>query len=299
MKRYIISAIISAAVTCISSATENNNIKGDTIVNVSTPSTLVITESAKGIMLDIKENNGTGTSTMMIADYNEDATVSVNQSTSRFQAFTSKGCAIGVKTGSSWDVISGGLNIGLVNPTGQPEGLDLQWAKSFEISWLNTLALRYSHRSIAVSLGIGLDWRNYNTTTRNHYMIPDNNTGIAVKPYPESTKPGNSRIKIFSLGFPLLYTQKIPGTTLSVTAGGIFNINTHASLKTAYKDEQGNHIEEYSEGISRRRVSFDIYGSIHLFKGIGIYARYSPQSVLSGSSVPKFRPLSVGISLFL
>ncbi|MDE5635719.1 MAG: hypothetical protein K2I52_05375 [Muribaculaceae bacterium] len=91
-------------------------------------------------------------------------------------------------------------------------------------------------------------------------MIPDDNTGISIMPYPNGITPGNSRIKIFSLGFPLLYTQKIPGTTLSVTAGGIFNINTHASLKTTYKNESGNRIEEYSDGISRRRVSFDIYG---------------------------------------
>lgn len=284
--------------TCVIIAADNN-VTGDTLVTVTTPSTLIITESAQGISLNIKDIKNDTTTTMLIADYNANTTVSVDQHTSRFQAFTSNGCAIGLKTSSKWEVISGGLNIGLVKALDQPDGLDLQWAKSFEISWLNTLAVRYSHKSIAVSLGVGLDWRNYNTTTRNHYMIPDDNTGISIMPYPDGVTPGNSRIKIFSLGFPLLYTQKIPGTKLSITAGGIFNINTHASLKTTYKNEWGNSVEEYSEGIRRRKVSFDIYGSIHLYKGVGIYARYSPQSVLSGVSVPKFQPISVGISLLM
>lgn len=298
MKRYIfLAALVYAGSTA--SINANNNIAADTLVNVTTPSSLLITETPQGITLNIKGSDDNSSSTILIADYNDNATVSVNQWTHRFQAFTSKGCAIGVKAKSGWDVISGGLNIGLVNSLNQPEGMNLQWAKSFEISWLNTFAVRYSHKSIAVSLGIGLDWRNYNTTTRKHYMVPDINTGIATTPYPEGVTPGNSRIKIFSLGFPLLYTQKIPGTSFSLTAGAIFNLNTHASLKTSYKNEAGNHIEEYSEGISHRRCSFDIYGSIQLFNGVGIYARYSPQSVLSGASVPKFRPLSIGISLFM
>lgn len=298
MKQYIFTIVAALAGTCVTIASDNN-VTGDTLVNVTIPSTLIITESPQGISLNITDIENDTTTTLLIADYKADATISVDQHTSRFQAFTSDGCAIGLKTSSKWEVISGGFNIGLVKALDQPDGLDLQWAKSFEISWLNTIAVRYSHKSTAISLGVGLDWRNYNTTTQNHFMIPDDNTGISVMPYPDGVTPGNSRIKIFSLGFPLLYTQKIPGTTLSITAGGIFNINTHASLKTIYKNESGNKIEEYSEGISRRKVSFDIYGSIHLYKGVGIYARYSPQSVLSGVSVPKFQPLSVGISLFM
>lgn len=298
MKRYIfLTALIAASYNTPLYAI--NAEKADTLVSISRPSSVLITETPQGIMLDIKSEDDPKPSSILIADYNDNVTVSANQHTSRFQAFTSNGCAIGVKAKSGWDVISGGFNIGLVNSTGQPDGMNLQWAKSFELSWVNAFALRYSYRSVSLSLGLGFDWRNYNMTTHNHRMIPDATTGIAIAPYPEGSTPGNSRIKVFSLGFPLLYTQRIPGTTLSFTAGGIFNLNTHASLKTHYTDDSDNHIEEYSESISRRRISFDLYGSLHLYKGVGIYIRYSPQSVLSGAAVPEFRPMSVGISLFM
>lgn len=297
MKRYIFLAAIAISGSCMSISATDSELS-DTIVNVNSPSSVLITESPQGVILDIKSDDGTNSS-VLIADYNENTTVSIDQHTSRFQAITTRGCAIGVKTNSSWDVISGGFNIGLVNSIDQPDGMDLRWAKSFEIGWLNALAVRYTHKSLSVSLGLGFDWRNYNMTTRDHRMIPNASTGVALAPYPEGSTPGNSRIKVFSLGFPLLYTQRIPGTTLSLTAGGIFNVNTHASLKTHYTDELGNKIEEYAEGIHRRKVSFDIYGSIHLYKAVSIYARYSPQSVLSGAGVPKFKPLSVGISLFM
>ena len=297
MKQYILTGALAIASSFTSINAGNVIEVPDTLVNINTPSTVLITETPQGINLSIKSGNNSESS-FLIADYKGNATVSVDQKTSVSHKFSSKGYDV-VNSSSGWSLFSGGLNFGLVNSIDQPDGMDLRWAKSIEIGWLNTLGVRYSHKSMSVSLGIGLDWRNYNMTTRNHRMVHDSTTGIALAPYPEGAIPGNSRINVFSLGFPLLYTQHIPGTTLSLTAGGIFNVNTHGSLKTKYTDELGNEIEEHSSGIHRRVVSFDVYGSIHLYKAVSIYARYSPQTVLSGAGVPKFKPLSVGISLFM
>lgn len=302
MKKYIllIATSLSAACCAMAQGKTGQAEKNDTIAVVSTPSSVIITETPSGLTLDVTEKENSHRSTIVIADYSENATVSSNQSTRKFQLFSlsSSYDARECKSGR-WSVISNGLNIGLVRSLDQPQDLGLQWSKSFELSWVNTIAVKYSYKTASVSLGIGLDWRNYNMTARSHRMIHDAATGISVAPYPEGSTPGNSRIKVFSLGFPLLYTQRIPGTTLALTAGGILNVNTHASLKTTYKNSLGNSVEEYAEGISRRKVSFDIYGAVYLYHGIGIYARYSPQSVLSGAGVPRFNPLSVGLTIGL
>lgn len=271
----------------------------DTLIHIGRPSNIIISESESGITVKFKDLESTGESTILIADYNKNGTVFTSQQFNRHQELAFNRCAFGVKHNSHIEVITGGINIGLVNSLDQPSGMGLQWSKSFEIGWLNALAVRYNYKTISLSLGIGFDWRNYKMTGSSHYMVKDPENGIGLHPYPQSVTPGSSRIKIFSLGFPLLYSQKIPGTTLAFTAGAILNVNTHASLLTRYRNDKGNDIEEYAEGIMHRRVSYDIYGSVTLYKNIGIYVRYSPQTVLKHPTAPEFKPLSVGLSFFL
>lgn len=291
---------ILAAVIVAFSATAKESVKPDTLYKNNSTSTMIITEDPDGVTLDIKSHDKENDARIRLVEYSDNSSVSIDQHTSRFQTFSYTNCAVGIKANSHWDAVCGGLNIGLVNALNQPGDMRLQWSKSFEIGWVNAFAVRYSHRMASVSLGIGFDWRNYNTTSHTHYMTPvAAGTGVATVPYPDGVKSGNSRIKVFSLGFPLLYTQRIPHSTLSLTAGGIFNLNTHASLLTHYTDTDGNSIEEFSQNVHRRRFSWDLYGAIKFYNNVGLYVRYSPQSVLYGRDVPKFNPLSVGVTLFM
>ncbi len=123
--------------------------------------------------------------------------------------------------------------------------------------------------------------------------------GIKPDVYPEEVEPRSSRIKVFSLGIPLLISQKFGRSGMGVTAGAILNFNTHASLKTDYRTANGNEIEEYAEGFHHRRITVDLFGCLQFWKSCGLYVRYSPQSVLQGHNSPQFRPLSAGIMLFL
>ncbi len=290
--------ILSAAIFPLTAAAAGAE-AADTIVCLTQPSTLVITENTNGISVTVNPLDGSEPSSIDIAEFRGGKAISTTQSRHSFFELNAGHGGAGWKASSKWSVVSNGLIIGLVNPMGQPDNLDLQWAKSFEIGWLNTLAVRYSHRDISLSLGIGLDWRNYKTTTTDHRFVTDPATGIAPAPYPEGATKGSSRIKIFSLGFPLLYTQHFGRSGIAVTAGGILNVNTHGSLLTTYTDSFGHHWEEYSTAISRRRLSCDIFGALTFYKGCGVYVRYSPQSVLKGPGVPEFHPLSVGVTLFL
>ncbi|MDE7472202.1 MAG: hypothetical protein K2M68_01305 [Muribaculaceae bacterium] len=295
MKRYI-TAAVSAFITIysISAATTEST---DTIRIVGDASKVVISETDKGIAVNVDNNN-----TIYIADYNQTDRFSTSQSTTKhlsffdYQAYT---FSKSQHSKSHWDAISGGFNIGLVNAVGQPADLGMRWSKSFEISWLNTLGVRYTYRSLSVSLGLGLDWRNYKITGNDHYMVSPAPGEIDFVEAPDGARSLSSRIKVFSLGLPLLYTQRIPGTTLAFTAGAILNFNTHASLRSTYESADNRHIEEYSEGIGKRNVTYDLYGAITFYRGNGLYIRYSPQSVLKGSKVPQFHPLSIGVTLFM
>lgn len=273
----------------------------DTIMTSSGSSRTIITESPSGLKVTVSKLQGDSIiENVYVQPYAPNASVKADQYTSTGVETTFADGVIGVKSKNHhWEAVTGGLCLGFVYPCGQPSDLGLQWNKSLEISWINALAVRYRHKSLSVSFGIGFDWRNYRITTSGHGLGINSEGGITTRPYPDHTHSHASRIKVFSLGLPLLYTQKIPKTTLSVTVGGIVNFNTHASLKAWYTKSDGNHIEEYAENFHHRRVTFDLFGSVNIFKGCGLYVRYSPQSVLQGHGSPQFNPLSAGLMLFL
>lgn len=296
MKRQIIFAFI-ATVTAFTGFCEETT---DTILTATGRSSAIITESPTELKIVVRNlDDENAAEKVFIQQYAPDASVKANQTTSTRSTIATEDGVFCVRPNTHWSVKSGGLCFGLVNAAGQPDGLGLQWSKSIEISWVNALAVRYSNGIHAVSLGIGFDWRNYKITTSDHRLCLNGLGGAGISPYPEVATQGGSRIKVFSLGFPLLYSLKIPGTTLSVTAGGILNFNTHASLQTWYSNAEGNHTEEYTEDFHPRRVSADLFASIGFIKNCGLYVRYSPCTVLHGHGSPSFRPLSVGVTLFL
>lgn len=271
--------------------------KTDTLLVTLNPSTTVITEESNGFTVTVVDKDNA--TTVYQKEFAQNSSIKSRQSNFDFNETTFKEGVVGLKAGSKhWNVITGGLGIGLVYPSGQPAGLNLQWNKSFEISWVNALAVEYVNRGFGVSLGIGFDWRNYKMTTSNRMNL-NGEGGIKHDTYPEGMQPRSSRIKVFSLGIPLLLSQKFGRSGMGITAGAILNFNTHASLKTCYRTPEGNEMEEYAEDFHHRRVTVDLLGCLQFWKSCGIYVRYSPQSVLQGHNSPQFNPISAGIMLFL
>ena len=269
----------------------------DTLMLTHNPATTVITEKSNGFTVTVI--NDDSTTTVYQKEFSQNSNIKSRQYDSVFSETIFNEGVIGLKAGSRhWNVITGGIGIGLVYPSGQPSGMGLQWNKSFEISWVNALAVEYVNRGFGVSLGLGFDWRNYKMTII-HRMNLNGEGGIKPDVDPEEVEPRSSRIKVFSLGIPLLISQKFGRSGMGVTAGAILNFNTHASLKTDYRTANGNEIEEYAEGFHHRRITVDLFGCLQFWKSCGLYVRYSPQSVLQGHNSPQFRPLSAGIMLFL
>lgn len=185
----------------------------------------------------------------------------------------------------------------IVNPVNQGSSGGLQWSKSFEIGWLSCFGVKYGNRRCAVSLGLGFDWRNYKITTTDKCLVANGRKGIEWGSYPLGCKGQNSRLKVFSLQLPLLYSWVVPKTNLVFKCGPVFNFNTYSSLKTAYEDADGNKIEDFTKAISPRRFTLDFFGSLSYKHTLGIYVRHSPMKVMDASTTINFQPLSVGVTL--
>ena len=206
---------------------------------------------------------------------------------------------------SNWDLTVGGPGIGWVNACGQPEGMGVEMGKSLEISWLNMIAVKYRMpwKSSHLSIGFGLDWRNYRISTSQNRFIPTENGGVATGQYPDDVEAKGSRLKVFSLGVPLLWHQTLPfrfiGDNCSLRLGAVFNYNPHASMKTKWETPDGEKAEQVTDHIGQRRFTIDFMAALHIGYGLNLYVKYSPNSVLRGSGQPSFTPLSSGLILFL
>lgn len=201
----------------------------------------------------------------------------------------------------SWDATAGGLGFGFCSAPGAPESAGMEMGKSFELSWLNILAVKATNRfGNSFSLGVGINWRNYRTTLENCFFVNDGQ--VEISDYPEGVEPRLSRIKIFSVQFPLLYRQKLPfGITkerLAIALGPIFNLNSHASVLTAWRGEKSS--SEYKvNGINVRPFTIDLFAMVHLFECGGLYVRYSPYNALTGHNHLNFHQFSTGIMFFM
>ncbi len=284
-------AIIFAAASALTATAQ----KADSTVTITNADRIVITESPNGLCTTVTTSSGTQTYRQ---DYRYDATV--------MSHFSTSGLSLGRRNADkrkavSWEMISGGLSLGFCSAPGASSSAGVEMAKSFEISWLEILGVRATNRhGNSFSLGIGIDWRNYRTTLGNRFNVVDGQVGVT--PYPEGVEPRMSRIKVFSVQFPLLYRQQLPfGFTkerFALKFGPIFNLNTHASVLASWRDGQTSSKYDIN-GINIRPFTIDLFASLHLWEWGGIYARYSPYKALTGNNSLNFDQFSTGLILFM
>lgn len=268
----------------------------DTLIHVSTPSRLVLTENSAGTTISVKSLDGEdGISATVVAEYFPESSVKTNTKEVWLTEWWNDRNLLGRNDDDSyWGVSIDGLCIGLDKALNQTPESGLQWSKSFEISWLSCLNVYYKFSRSSVSLGLGFDWRNYKITTSDRCLVADGK-GIKWDGYPEEGKGKYSRLKVFSLQIPLLYSYSIPNSSFSLKAGPIFNFNTYASLKSVWDDVDGNRKEYFTKEIDPRRFTVDFFASVSFCRTIGIYVRYSPMKVMDASPTLNFKPLTVGV----
>lgn len=293
MKLNII--IFSAALLCSSTGLTAQT-PADTLSKVTDATRLIITENPDGVKIKIlRSENGDTLSELIQRSF--DGPVLLEQR----NWHSSLGHEI---SNSNWDLCMGGPGIGWISSAGQPSGMGAEMGKSLEISWLNMISLKYTMpcKTSGLSIGFGFDWRNYRITTSGSRFAATDNGGIAIAPYPEGVTAHGSRLKVFSMGIPILWTQSLPFRTIDrrrfcMSAGVVLNYNSHGSLLTQWTDADGNKVKHKTNHIGQRRFSVDLIALAKIAWGLNLYVRYSPQTVLRGPDQPKFRPFSTGLIL--
>ena len=192
------------------------------------------------------------------------------------------------------------FGMGLVSAHSQAPGMDVEFGNAgWEFILNNLVKFEYRpFRRTSLSLGFGVDWRNYRMKGDKRFMKEGNN--LVVAPYPDGADIDFSRVKVFSMTLELLFRQGI-NKRVSVAVGPVVNFNTHASIKTRYtvgngKEKQG--FKETSSNIHQKPVTIDFKGVLTI-DPISFYFKYSPTNTLNTDYGPEFKSMSAGLMITL
>lgn len=195
----------------------------------------------------------------------------------------------------------GGIGFGFCTTVGTavgglngPEGVSPSMGRSFEIFWnIFSLHIPLNRRNLGLVSGFGIDWRNYRMD--GIYRFVKHNVDFGVEAYPEGAFVKFSRLKTFDLTVPLLleYQSVASRGKFFISAGGVLNFKTHASLLTRYELE-GKKIKETAEDLHQNPVTVDIMGMVG-YNHLAAYVKYSPFHICQTRYAPEMQSLSAGV----
>jgi hypothetical protein len=152
--------------------------------------------------------------------------------------------------------------------------------------------------NLGITTGLGFNWRNYYFDS-NQYFAEVNGVTV-VQDAPTGTVYEYSRLRTHYITIPLLLEwQPTFGASQKffISAGVIGGINTLASQKLKYKDQNDNTIRKtVGKGLNIAPVTLDFQGQIG-YGSWNIYAKYSPFSIFQSQKGPEIRSVSVGAML--
>ena len=184
------------------------------------------------------------------------------------------------------------LGFGWNEVIGTLDNMDVSVGSSWEIFW--TIA-QWNYKTNmgrdTWSVGFGVDWRNYRMTGRWRF-VKDAEEKILLAAYPEGAAPKFSRVKVFSLQIPLLYSHRI-ARKFCLGIGPVLNWNTHSSNKTRYIID-GKKYKDTDNDARVTPLTVDFMGTIRT-PLLDFYVKYSPCHVLNTAFAPKFQSLAFGI----
>lgn len=199
----------------------------------------------------------------------------------------------------SWDF---DLAVGWCAPTSVPDGMSFAPFKSWE--WI--LGFRYKYRPKKAlqtySVGLWCNWRRYTLSSDYMFMKGVKISGdqssasneVGVGSFPKDASGRRSRINIFSLSVPLLFTQRFgQKSDWRFTVGPVVNFNLRGRINTEYTLGDYDY-DITTKGIEYRPVTVDFMGFV-TYKELSIYCKYSPMSVLKTDMGPQFHSLTFGI----
>lgn len=183
------------------------------------------------------------------------------------------------------------LAVGIDIPV-STNGLDFAPFRSWEIG-VTFVQYDYTPRNsrTTFSAGLGFDWRNY-TLSGHDKLFNKVNDVVVVGNRDGQMSKLSSRVHTMSISMPLLIKQRF-GKSFAISLGAQINWNAYARLSNYY--EVGDHdIDDLTRKIGERPFTVDVLGIVHLAKGLGVYCKYSPMSILKKDKGPDFKSLAVG-----
>ena len=264
----------------------------DTVVTVTRPDSVILLQSDSTVHLSIYGREDDDTYRF---DYDKkfspEGRVVTHQKTSGLD-FTLPFLRPEGQRGKSYFSM-GGVGFGFVNALGAPDPMNVNMAASYEVFADLLTYGRYVGPHADLSIGFGINWRNYRMNGRTRFVM--NGDCIGLSPYPDGADIDFSRIKVFSLTFPFRYTQHL-SKHFTYSLAAILNVNTYASLKTHYTLDGEKHHSVFKD-IRQTPVTVDFMGQVQ-FHSVGLYVKYSPCRILNTDFGPDFSHLSAGITLF-
>lgn len=201
----------------------------------------------------------------------------------------------------SFDLLSDlEFGMGLVSAHSQAPGMDVEFGNAgWEFFLINLYKWEYRPlKKTRLSLGFGVDWRNYRMKGENRFLKENNK--LVIAPYPDGADIKFSRVKVFSMTLELMLRQDF-NKHVSIMAGPVVNFNTHGSIKTRYtigngKEKEG--FKETSSNIHQKPVTVDFKAQF-VISPISFYFKYSPTNTLDTDYGPEFKSISAGLSIGL
>jgi hypothetical protein len=186
------------------------------------------------------------------------------------------------------------LGIGWMNAIGAPSGMDVTMGSSYELFIENIAGMAQYFGHSFVTVGVGLDYKNYRMTDSRRFIKDGDN--ITIGTYPDGTKRDFSRLHVRSWIFPVMYGYDF-GHDINMMVGPILCLNVAGNLKTRYTDGKGDKQKLTDNTIHQTPVTVDFKAAISIH-GLGFYVKYSPCNVLRTTYGPKFQSLSLGFNFF-
>lgn len=141
--------------------------------------------------------------------------------------------------------------------------------------------------------GFGLLWRNFTQTGKDRLVWQDGE--VVAGTFPEESYRRRSRLSIFSLSFPLLYSHAF-SDDFGFAVGPVIDWNVKSVLKNKYRLDGDGHKKKYKY-VDVNPVTVDFMLQIHTWD-FSWHVRYSPFDLMDSNGWQGMgQQLTVGIML--
>lgn len=299
MKTSLLSLITLLSFTSLAASA---TVPADTVKVISNPRSVIVTEDTAGTHISVigagqdstyhyAYDVNHGADTRITTTQNEDHDITFRVPFGKTDTTAAK---------HHFEVVSAGIysnfGLGWNHVKGSQEFKD-NIGHMVEFGILDLIGLRYnSDFGLGFTLGFGLEARRIRLHTGG-LMDKDENRNLIITPLPEGGHDVTSRLRIFSLQFPLIMSQSFgQSRDFKIFAGGAMMVNTGMRIENSYKLGDVRHNDQIT-GFNRRKISFDVLGGFS-YDGLGWYVRWRPQSVFKSGYEPEITNFSTGVMLF-